>query len=465
MADRPNLLFVFADQLRAKSLPLYGENQIETPNLDRLASEGVLFTNAISSCPVCTPYRSMLLTGRHPQTTGHVVNFVRTRHDEISIGDAFGHAGYRTGWVGKWHLHTGSFPAMFGVDYVPEGRDRLGFEYWRAYNFHADYFNGWIHSNDWHAEQWEGYETDALNRYALEFVEDCGDEPFCLFVSAHQPHFTGGKFAPQEYFDRLPKHLDLPPNVYEDYREDALEAYPKYLAMTLALDDMVGELMDFLEKKGLAENTILIFTSDHGTQMGAQHWHPFHKKVPYEETVLVPMIARWPGVMDGGRKCDTLMSPVDIFPSLCTLCGVPIPRTVEGYDLSDAWRGRANAFERDAILTLNFSAMHDYLKDGEEWRGVRTRDYSYAKWLKGEVALYDLKDDQWEMNNLAGQKDSADLQRQMEDLMEDLLKERNDQLLPCNHYASWLDNQRRIVRNVYGPLRDPEAEPDWSLLE
>jgi len=130
MPDRPNILFILADQLRARSLPVYGERQIQTPHIDRLAREGVVLSNAVATCPVCTPHRSMLLTGRHPQTIGHVINFVRTRHDEIGIGDAFARAGYRTGWVGKWHLHTGSFPHTDGaVDYVPEGRDRLGFDY------------------------------------------------------------------------------------------------------------------------------------------------------------------------------------------------------------------------------------------------------------------------------------------------------------------------------------------------
>ena len=95
----------------------------------------------------------MLLTGRHPQTTGHLINFMRTRHDEISIGDAFSHAGYRTAWVGKWHLHTGSFPQIDGPDYVPEGRDRLGFQHWRGYNFHTNYFNGSVNLDGWRYER------------------------------------------------------------------------------------------------------------------------------------------------------------------------------------------------------------------------------------------------------------------------------------------------------------------------
>jgi len=168
---KPNIVFVLADQLRAASLPLYGETQIETPHIDRLASEGATFTNCVSTCPVCTPYRSMLLTGRHPQTTGHLINSTRTRHTEISIADAFASQGYRTGWVGKWHLHTGAWPAQDVPDWVPEGRDRLGFQFWRGYNMHMVYFNGYVNGDDWSFKTWEGYETQALNRYGFEFME------------------------------------------------------------------------------------------------------------------------------------------------------------------------------------------------------------------------------------------------------------------------------------------------------
>ena len=153
MSKRPNVVVLFPDQLRAQSLPLFGETQIDTPHINRLASEGTLLTQAVSNCPVCTPARAMLLTGRYPQTTGHLINTTRTRHSEISIGDAFAHQGYKTAWVGKWHLHTGLWPALDRMpqhpDWVPEGRDRLGFDYWRAYNQHMVYFDGFVHRDDW----------------------------------------------------------------------------------------------------------------------------------------------------------------------------------------------------------------------------------------------------------------------------------------------------------------------------
>ena len=465
MTDKPNILFLLADQLRACSLPVYGGRQIETPNMDRLAQEGTTFTNAVASCPVCTPYRSMLLTGRHPQTTGHLINFVCTRHDEIGLGDAFSRTGYRTAWIGKWHLHTGSFPQTTLVgDYVPEGRDRLGFQHWRAYNFHTDYYDGFVNLDDWRTERWEGYETRALNRYAFEFLDNLAEEPFCMFVSPHQPHFTPFKFAPDQYYDRLPNELELPENVPDSVRERSTEMYRHYLTMTLALDDMLGEMLDYLDQAGLADNTIVVFTSDHGTQVGAHGIHPWAKKLPYEESLHVPWIMRWPGVFEGGTSCDVLTAPVDVFPSLCGLCGVPVPRTIEGYDLSNAWQGVPGAFEQDAILTMNFPAGYDYLTDGQEWRGVRTQRHSYARWLNGTVELFDLADDPLEMTNLADVPSAQGLRRRMEERLQQLMARRNDQLVPCTSYRDWFDSCRRIVRNVYGPLSDPESEPDWSLL-
>jgi len=464
MATRPSVVFVLADQLRATSLPLYGETQIETPHLDRLAADGVTLTNCVSTCPVCTPYRAMLLTGRHPQTTGHLINSTRTRHSEISIADALAHQGYRTAWVGKWHLHTGSWPAQNVPDWVPEGRDRLGFQFWRAYNMHMVYFNGFVHKGDWNYETWDGYETDALNRYGFDFMDGVGDDPFCLFLSPHQPHFTPFDFAPESYYARLPKALTLPANVPAELEERSAEMYRHYLAMTLALDDMVGELLDYLDRTGRADNTLVVFTSDHGSQVGGQGVHPWEKRHPYEESLRVPCVMRLPGVLDGGARRDALSAPVDFFPSLCSLCGVPIPRSVEGHDLSDAWRGEDGALEREAALTMNFSKKYDWFETGLEWRGVRTKAHSYAKWLNGTVELFDLESDPLEMENLADDPAAKPLRARMEESLKQLQAERGDELAPITDWRCWHDSQRRVVRNAFGPLSHPEEEPDWSLL-
>ena len=461
MRQTPNIVYLLADQVRACSLPVYGEKQIETPHIDRLAEQGTVFSNAIATVPVCTPYRSMLLTGRHPQTTGHLINFVKTRHDEIGIGDVFRGNGYRTAWIGKWHLHTGSFPEIGGGDYVPEGRDRLGFEHWRGYNFHTDYFNGTVNLDGWRNERWKGYETDALNRYAFEFMDGVGeDTPFCLFLSPHQAHFTPYEFAPRAYYDRLPAELHLPANVPDALREVSVQLYRHYLAMILAVDDMLGELMAYLERTGRVENTLLVFGADHGTQGGAQGHHFWAKKQPYEESIKVPLIMRLPGVFEGGRTCETLTSPVDLFPSLCGLCCIQPPRTVEGFDLSASWRGETGAVAQEAVLTMNFGAAYDYLVDGDEWRGVRTKTHSYARWLDGKRVLYDIAADPLQLTNLIECPEAQPLAAELEATLARLMAARNDTLQPATQYTDWFDAQRRVVRNACGALGEPEAEPD-----
>lgn len=458
----PNVVVLFPDQLRALSLPLFGEQQIETPNIDRLAADSLVLENAISNCPVCTPARAMLLTGRYPQTTGHLINTTRTRHSEISIGDTFARAGYKTAWVGKWHLHTGLWPALDRMpqhpDWVPEGRDRLGFEFWRAYNQHMVFFDGFVHKDDWNYERWKGYETDGLLNYGFEFMDGVGDAPFLLFLSPHPPHYTPFKFAPDHCYERLPKTLYLPANVPQQLQSASLDMYRHYLAMILAVDEMLGRLLDYLEQKGLANNTIVLFASDHGTQGGGQGVNPWSKKNPYENSIRIPALLRYPGVIEPAVS-QRMTSMVDFFPTLCGLAGIPVPRSIEGTDLSGQWADTAT--DHSAFI-MNFSKWFDWFQDGAEWRGVRTQQYTYAKWLSGKTELYDLYEDPLQMHNLAGQVGA--LEPQLHEMLQVHQRQRRDELVPCTDWKHWLDEQRRVVRNAHGPLSHPESEPDWSLL-
>ena len=464
---RPNVIILFPDQLRAQSLPLFGETQIETPHIDRLADEGALMTQAISNCPVCTPARAMLVTGRYPQTTGHLINTTRTRHSEISIADAFAHHGYHTGWVGKWHLHTGLWPAIDRMpqhpDWVPEGRDRLGFQYWRAYNQHMVYFDGFVHKDDWNYERWDGYETEGLLKYGFEFMDQAGDEPFLLCLSPHQPHYTPFDFAPSRFYEGLPERLTLPGNVPAHQLAASRDMYRHYLAMIRAVDEMLGRLLDYLDKRGTADRTIVVFASDHGTQAGSQGVNPWSKKHPYSASVHIPGIIRFPGRIRPGIRVDGIVSMVDWFPTLCSLAGIPVPRSIEGDDkaaLFSAAPGRESGND-DAFL-MNFSKWFDWLKDGAEWRGVRTREFTYAEWLNGRTELYARREDPLEMENLAGR--GLAVEAVLRDRLRHHQARRRDELVAATAWKHWLDDQRRVVRNAFGELSHPESLPDWSLL-
>jgi hypothetical protein len=240
--------------------------------------------------------------------------------------------------------------------------------------------------------------------------------------------------------------------------------YRHYLAMILAIDDMVGNLLSYLDSTGKADNTIFVMTSDHGTQAGAQGIAPWQKKMPYEGSIRVPCIVRFPGQLTAGTRCDALTAMTDYFPSLCSLAGVPVPRSIEGQDVSAAWRGANGAAEQDAIFIMNFSAAFDWLETGKEWRGVRTKTETYVRWLDGRIELFDLTVDPLQNVNVAGRQEYSAREAWLAQRLEAFQQHRGDELVPITKLGDWHDNQRRTVRNGYGELSNPESLPDWSLL-
>ena len=344
-------------------------------------------------------------------------------------------------------------------DWVPEGRDRLGFQFWRAYNQHMVYFDGFVHKDDWNYERWQGYETDGLWQYGQEFLDGVGDDPFLLFLSPHQPHYTPFEFAPERYYAELPDELELPANVPEHQQKASQDMYRHYLAMILAIDDMLGKLLDYLDNKGLAENTIVLLASDHGTQAGSQGVNPWSKKNPYDASIHIPAIIRYPGNVDAGSICSEVVSMVDWFPTLCGLAGIPVPRSIEGVNRQSAL---AVSADDESAFIMNFSKWFDWFQDGAEWRGVRTNTFTYAEWLSGETELYDLEADPLQMNNLAGRDHASE--RLLQEMLREHQSRRQDELVACTAWKHWLDDQRRVVRNAFGELSHPESEPDWSLL-
>jgi arylsulfatase A-like enzyme len=236
------------------------------------------------------------------------------------------------------------------------------------------------------------------------------------------------------------------------------DMYRHYLAMIVAVDDMLGRLLDYLERKDLAKNTIVLFASDHGTQGGGQGVNPWSKKNPYENSIRIPALLRYPGVIEPGVS-QRMTSMVDFFPTLCGLAGIPVPRSVEGANLTGEW---ANTADDHSAFIMNFSKWFDWFQDGAEWRGVRTQQYTYAKWLSGKVELYDLYEDPLQMHNLAGQ--TGAVESQLDAMLQAHQQQRQDKLVACTDWKHWLDEQRRVVRNAHGPLSHPESEPDWSLL-
>jgi arylsulfatase A-like enzyme len=468
--QRPNVLFVFPDQLRANMCSVYGGRNLTTSNIDRLASEGVVFTNSVSTCPLCTPYRGMLQTGRYPTHSGIIFNFVEASpvQNPHCLADVFAAAGYATGYIGKWHLAAGAHKGtpMGGGhavcsrgydpdhDFVAPGPRRLGYRHWQANVFHYDYQNYWWYEDELEKRHSGRYETDTQTDQALAFMEKCrqSGQPFLLTVAPHPPHppFVPS-YTPAGYLERAPQALWWPPNVPAD-NPCSDEELRCYLAMIQNADDNLGRLLGYLDRSGLAEDTIVVFTSDHGEMLGSQG--RIQKMVPYAESIDVPLVMRWPRQIAPGRRVDALQTPMDHLPTLCGLAGLAIPSEVDGADLSAVVTGR----ERDAregVLIGYYSSGELRFETGTswpEWRGVRTKQHTYVRWLAGAEELYDNLADPYQMQNLAADDAQPEVLGRLRAELADLLAAAHDDFRPGTDYSDWYDDCRNLVRTALGPV-------------
>jgi len=478
---KPNIIFIFDDQLRAQACSIYGGRNITTPNMERMARQGMVFDNATSTCPLCTPFRGMLQTGRYPTHSGLVLNWVEVNTRQRCIAHVFKDAGYHTGFIGKWHLAAGKkkYTGKHEVtrqdrrrirrakvtylernpetEFVPPGPQRLGYDHWETYNFHGSFNDYWYYKDTPERLSAEGFETDIQTDQAIEFMAKHKDspKPFFLMVAPHPPHPPfGPEHCPAGYLDKIPEDLHWLPNVPKDHkhRKDQLQARC-YYAMSKNMDDNLGRILDFLDESGLSNDTIVVFTADHGDMLGSQNRE--NKMVPYAEAVNIPLIIRWPGHVPARVKSDVLHTPIDNMPTLCSLAGLDdIPDTVDGIDLSRVCLGQGNV-DRDAILMMNYVSNWDYFDSGTlwpEWRGVRTKRFTYARWLSGQEELYDNIEDPYQMRNLAdGHKDLPTMKK-LRARLKDLLADAHDEFLPGTAYADWYDDERNLVKTALGPV-------------
>ncbi|MBT3193196.1 MAG: sulfatase [Verrucomicrobia bacterium] len=425
---RPNLVFVFADQLRAQAMGYAGDPNLEgkTPHIDRLAAESVDFSNAVSTAPVCTPYRASLLTGRYPLTTGMFLNDLEFPSGELTIAEVYKEAGYDTGYIGKWHLDGQGRSA-----YIPPER-RQGFDYWKVlectHNYNASaYYAG----NDPTKLQWEGYDAIAQTTDAQAYIKDHAgvEKPFVLFLSWGTPH-NPYQTAPRKYQEMFdPEKIKLRPN--GGSRKD-LAGYYAHIA---AMDDCMGELMQTIDDAGIRDNTILVFTSDHGDMLGSQGEQ--RKQKPWDESVCVPFLVRYPQAHGAqGRKIEMPIGTPDIMPTLLGLSGIESPSTVEGDDVAEVIRNGKDPSDR-AVMIQCVAPFGEWRK-GKEYRGIRTARYTYARDLNGPWLLYDNKRDPYQQTNLVDQPEQSELRQRLDRKLNALLTEQNDEFLSGKAYiAKW----------------------------
>ncbi len=428
---RPNVLFILADQWRAQATGYSGDPNLlgKTPNLDRMAAQGVNFRNAISVTPVCTPYRAALMTGQYPTTTGMIFNDLHLPEEAVTMAELYQDAGYNTAYIGKWHLD-----GMGRFAYTPPER-RQGFEYWKALECsHA--YNNMIYyegTND-EPQKREGYSPYGETEDAIAYIKQqaAKDEPFLMVLAWGTPHFPHDS-APEELKKEFPKEdIILRDNVPAELQERAREEAVGYYAHMLALDKCMGDLQKALEEAGIAENTIVVFTADHGEMMGSQGVTPKQKQVPWIESVNIPFLLQYPARF--GKENIEIAAPInvpDVLPTLLSLSGLEIPEHIEGESMAEVI-ANPDLKKDKAALVINvspFARKHD-----DAYRGIYTDRYAYVKKLDGPWFLFDLDKDPLQMNNLVNKQGYEDLQQEMEARLQQELAKIGEEFRPREYY-------------------------------
>jgi arylsulfatase A-like enzyme len=398
---RPNIIFIMADDLGYGDIGCYGQKQIQTPNLDRMAAEGTRFTQCYSGSPVCAPSRCCLMTGLH---TGHarirdnVPHEIFLRPDDVTVAEVLKQAGYATGAIGKWSLGE---PGSWGI------ANYQGFDYFyghlnqdQAHFYYPDY----LWENDKikllfgnRAGKTNEYTHDLFTERALQFIDTHADDPFFLYLAYTIPHWS-------DYPKDSPMSQPVPSD--EPYADrDWPQTEKNFAAMITRMDRDVGRILDRVKQLGLDENTLIVFTSDNGPDQTLSHDPEFFdsngpfrgiKRDVYEGGIRVPMIARWPGRVPAGRTSGLVTAHWDVMPTLAELAGLPAPKDIDGISIVPALLGEEQT-QQHKYLYWDYGHMRETyiqaLRWGD-WKGVRIG-------TDAPIELYDLAKDPVEANNVA----------------------------------------------------------------
>lgn len=439
---RPNIILILVDDLRWDDVGYAGHPFVKTPNIDRIAREGLDFRNAFATTPLCSPSRATILTGLYPHTHGITDNTDRSAasHKLITFPLLLQRTGYETAFVGKWHM---------GNDDTP----RPGFDYWACMKGQGSTLDATLNVNG-KVEQTKGYVTDELTRRAVEFVEKSRQKPFLLYFSHKALHPetiqradgslsdpTASHFIPAE------RHKDLYAGEYVPRRPNALsppETQPALLRklpglpplgpdtgssdqtildrlrMLAAVDESTGALFQALESTGQLDNTVILFTGDHGYYYG-EHGLSVERRLAYEEGLRIPLAIRYPALIkDGGAKRDPMVLTLDLAPTILELGGAPVPANLQGKSLVPLLRGNGPEL-RDAFLIEYYSDTVFPRVKNMGYQAVRTLNWKYIHYvdLEGMDELYDLNRDPYEMRNSISNPHHA---KALEDMHQELAR-------------------------------------------
>lgn len=501
--QRPNVLYIMTDQQRWDTIAASGNSLIQTPNLDRLAAGGVNFTRFYTAAFPCSPSRATLLTGRHPHSHGVWTNDTLLDPSVRTLGEISRDAGYDTAWIGKWHLGG----RMYGESYAcrwsvgddglareefeleePLGEDapQHGFEHWVGGFTHYQRYltdlglieprpgqrvrgnHQTISENGHSVIPEEHFMTAFLAKEAIRFLEqpERGQRPFTCCLSFYGPHLP---ITPPEPWDQMYDRgaVPLPGNLNDDLRdkpwrnqrrnrhwmrerwsdEDYRDIIARYWGYCSYIDRWIGRVLDALEAQGLAENTVVVFTSDHGEMVG-DHGFIYKGAYMYDGVQRVPFLMRAPGVIPAGLQTEVLGSTVDLLPTLTEMMGVEAPSETQGRSMLPVVPGRTPSY-RDATFTeMNSSGLGILM--------ARTDRHKFCyNWKPRQVdELYDMQADPLELENLAVDPDHADAVEEMRGVLLAWMRDTGHPLRPHAEAA--------LSEEPFVPL---DIEPEVTLCE
>jgi uncharacterized sulfatase len=469
--QRPNFLFIMTDTQGANVIGTYGHSELETPNIDNLAQNGIKFARAYTTCPVCTPARAGVLTGIYPHTAGAWTNNLPLGDNIKSMGQRFRDNGYRTAYIGKWHLDGHDY---FGTGVCPDGWQDT---YWYDGRRYLDELNPeeirlWrqelssveqLRAHDIRSEfTW----AHRISDRAVDFLEKRSGEPFVLVVSYDEPHHP--YTCPPEYAEKFVEYYyPVGPGAYDTlenkpahqqewaaadraHLEHGRKYLPMYFGCNSFVDSQIGRVIDAAHLYA-PRDTYIIFTSDHGDMLGA---HQLKGKGPamYEEITHIPLIIEQPAGVGAGTANTTLVSHVDLLPTMLELARLDVPPILEGRSLVPLLQGVEDA-ERSIVIEFNrYEIEHDSWGGFQPIRCMLSGQYKLVINLLHSDELYHLKEDPAEVNNLIDHPDYAGVRNALHDRLLDWMYEKRDPFRgPCWERRPWRNTRRFQWKGKFRP--------------
>lgn len=432
LKNTPNVIIIMADEHRGQAMGHMGDPNVRTPAFDRMAEQGASFTRAYCNCPVCTPSRGTIFSGRHAHS-GPVSGFFDVyKPGAPSAATVFGDAGYHSAYFGKWHCgivrdqvpettRSGDAGSMTVSATRTPTHLRGGFVDWAGHEAVNDHRNSYIYEGEnLEPTLLEGFETDDLSRRFMNYLRSYSrPEPLLAVLSVTPPHFPLD--VPDGWRRHDPKELEVRPNFVEKLSMPSAHPVPdpwnsdnpmheqtldmrdqlaRYYDLIENWDENVGKVLDTIDEldRFRGDQTIVVYLSDHGDFMGSHGLYD-RKEHPHEESTRVPMIFRRPGVIPGRGCVDMQIGLVDVLPTLLGLTGLPVPTWIQGTDFSPAVLGKDFHAPTEQLLEMVNNPRWNL--DFQDWRGFVDSRHKYAYYETGDEVLFDLREDPYELNNLA----------------------------------------------------------------